>query len=217
MEHQKETIDCFVTNALPKPNLEETVEVTKEYPKEKQPEKKESLLDSVFSLLKTMLVSLIVVNVIAHFIWMPVIVSGNSMYPTLEDKAIGFSNLIGYRLSSLKRFDIVVVSMEDSDRLLVKRIIGLPGETISYKDEQLYINGEKIEEDFLDEAYKASYDVFTRDIEEITLKEGEYYCLGDNRPVSQDSRYYGPFNKDHIVSKGILILYPLNQFGFKSW
>ncbi len=181
-------------------------------------ENKPSLMKEIFSFLRDVIISLIIGLLLIHFVIRPVQVEGSSMYPTLQNRAIGVSNLLGYRMDGIKRFDIVIIYEEESDKYLVKRAIGLPGETISFKNGKLYINGEKTPEDFLNSSYKDSYNgVFTDDMEEITLGEDEYFCMGDNRPHSTDSRYYGPFKRDKIISKGIMILYPLNQFGPRNW
>ena len=179
---------------------------------------KDLLKRDIFDYCKTLLISLVSVYLIVHYIFLPVQVKGTSMYPTLEDKALGISNKIGFTLNGLKRFDIVIIHMDDNNNYLVKRIIGLPGETISYKEDKLYINGEYVEEPFFDESYRSSSShPFTNDFEEITLGENEYYCLGDNRPSSRDSRYYGPFLKEQLSSKGVFIFYPFSKFGVKSW
>lgn len=127
------------------------------------------------------------------------------MYPTLHDGDRGFSFIITRNIN-IERFDICVVDGDDIDYLLVKRVIGLPGETIEYIDNKLYVNGEYIEEDFL------SQEVNTYDFS-ITLGENEYYCLGDNRENSNDSRHYGAFKKEEIKSTKFFIYYPFSDFG----
>ena len=83
----------------------------------------------------------------------------------------------------------------------------MPNETIEYKDNKLYVNGEYIAEDFLS-------DVTTDDLR-IVLGEDEYFCLGDNREVSKDSRYYGAFSKNDIDSLKMLVFYPFTEFGVR--
>ena len=78
--------------------------------------------------------------------------------------------------------------------------------------------GEMMDEPFLDQAYVESCgQYFMSDVSDITLGDDEYYCLGDNRPASSDSRYYGPFKKENIRSKGVLILWPFADFGLHTW
>ena len=115
-------------------------------------------------------------------------VNGSSMYPTLEENDTGFALRTNLSLKKINRFDIVIINYVD--RYLVKRVIGLPNEKIEYKDNKLYVNGEYVEENFIK-------DTLTEDLQ-INLGDNEYYCLGDNRQFSVDSRVHGPFTKDMI-------------------
>lgn len=165
-----------------------------------------------------LVICMAVVLVVTNYIVTPVQVKGSSMYPTLEDGSLGFSNIIGYKISGIRRFDVVVVYLEEKNEYLVKRVVGLPGETVSYKDGQLYINNEAVDEPFFDKDYRDSYgSAFMSDVDPVTLGDDEYYCLGDNRPHSSDSRYYGAFKKEDIRSKGIFIYWPFSDFGVKTW
>ncbi len=161
--------------------------------------------DFLFDLLKDILISLIIIIILINFVAIPVRVDGTSMYPNLKDGDFGFSGIfttwLGY-----DRFDVVVIDSAKAEDRIVKRIIGLPGETVTYKDNQLYIDGEAVDEPFL------SDDVYTDDFT-ITLGDDEYFVLGDNRTVSRDSRYYGPFSSSEIIAKGVLTLWPLSSFG----
>ncbi len=180
--------------------------------------KQETFLEGVWDFIKTLCVSMIVVFLITNFIARPIQVIGTSMFPTLQPNSIGLANILGRRTAGLKRFDIAIIYVNEKKDYLVKRVIGLPGETVSYQDGTLYINGEAMDEPFLDEAYpEGRGSDFMTDVEPLTLGAEEYYCLGDNRPASRDSRYYGPFTEDSIVAKGALILYPFSEFGVKSW
>lgn len=181
-------------------------------------QKKTGWKAEVLDYAKTIVITVVVVGLLSKFVIKPIRVEGSSMYPTLVDQDLGVANVLSVELGDINRFDIVIIHLQDPDEYLVKRVIGLPGETVSYKDGILYINQEAVEEDFLDESYKKEWGtVFMSDVEEITLQEGEYYCLGDNRPASKDSRYYGPFDKSQIVAKGAMILFPFSDFGLKSW
>ena len=117
-----------------------------------------------------------------------IIVSGNSMYPTLKDKQV-------VRVSKIKeisRFDIVIAKKHDN-YLIVKRVIGLPDEKIEYKDNHLYINDKPVTEDFID-LYLTKTQDFT-----YTLKDNEFFLLGDNREYSTDSREHGAFKKEELL------------------
>lgn len=208
-----------VIERLTNPEITEEKQKTIHQDRQEEPKKPEpSATNEVFSFIKDLIICMISVFLITNFIVRPVQVKGNSMYPTLHDESIGFSNTLGYHISEIDRFDIVIVYIEEKNEYIVKRVIGLPGETISYSNGNLYINGEYTEEPFLDESYVESYGSgWMSDVAEITLGDDEYYCLGDNRPRSSDSRYYGPFKKDEIKSKGIFILWPFSYLGVKTW
>ncbi len=144
---------------------------------------------------------IIAVILIRTFIITPVRVDGASMDQTLEDGQI----LLLYKLSNIDYGDIVVLDEEKEGEIIIKRIIGMPGDTVSIKDNTVYVNGEELEEDY---AYGE-----TSDYEEITLGDDEYFILGDNRPISKDSRYFGPVKEDEIIGKVIFRLWPFNKFG----
>lgn len=129
------------------------------------------------------------------------------MYPTLQDGDRGFSFIITRNIA-INRFDICVIDSKKADKLIVKRIIGLPNEKVTYKDNKLYINDEYVEETFLGD------DVYTEDFE-VILGDDEYFCLGDNRSVSRDSRYYGAFNKAEIKSTDFFGYFPFSRIGAK--
>ena len=180
--------------------------------KEKTDFKKETV-----SFIKELVICFLLVYFMKSFILMPVQVRGESMIPTLKNGELAFSNLIGCRISGLRRFDIAIIRIDEKDEYIVKRVIGLPGETLSYADDQLYINGEPVDEPFFNEEYRSQFDEFTEDIEPVTLKEDEYFCMGDNRVNSTDSRYYGPFKKEQISSKGLFAFWPFSEFGVHTW
>lgn len=175
-----------------------------------------SATKEIISFIRYVFILFVAFAIVSNFIVLPIQVQGSSMYPTLEDHSSGFSNLIGKEMGSISRFDIVIIKI--SNKRIVKRVIGLPGETVSYQKGMLYINGEQVAENFLNQSYVEGYGgTFMADVAPITLGENEYYCLGDNRPRSSDSRRYGAFHKEDITSKGVFILFPFDQFGVKNW
>ena len=153
------------------------------------------------------------------------------MESTLQDKDNILVEKLSYRFGDPKRFDIVIFYhffddefAEDGEKVVhdktdeesydfyVKRIIGLPGETVQIVGETIYINGEPLEENYGKDPI--TYEGVAE--EPIKLGEDEYFVLGDNREVSQDSRYeeVGNIKKDLIVGKAWLRLYPLKKIGF---
>lgn len=162
------------------------------------------------------IVIIIVVVLIRTYIVTPVIVRGDSMYNTLEDGEVLFLSKITYRMEDIKRYDIVVVEDFDDD-LIIKRVIGLPGDKIEYIDGTLYINGEVTEDEYSDYVMD-DFDV--NSICEITdiecdgvIPEDMYLVLGDNRRISADSRVKGLIKKEQILGKTIFRIWPLNKIG----
>ena len=177
--------------------------------------KKQGIKYELLDLLKTFIICFIAVFLLTTFGVKPVRVDGRSMYPTLEDGEVGLMNVFSAKFTDIDRFDVVVAYNEESGENWVKRVIGLPGDTVYAKDDVVYVNGLPIEEPYLDTDYvnqiRERGDYFTQDFDKITLGEDEYFLMGDNRVVSYDSRRVGPFKRDDIKGKGIFILYPFDK------
>lgn len=177
--------------------------------------KNDRFLDILKSFIQSFMFSLVLVIIITQLIVRPVRVEGLSMYPSLNDKELGFSNILSLRLKGVKRFDVVVIQLEDQNKFIVKRVIGLPGEEIEYKDETLYVNGEAIEEPFLENTFREQYldndAEFMVDFGPIQVAEDSYFVLGDNRPNSIDSRNYGLFHRNMIKSKDVVVIFPFKK------
>lgn len=151
---------------------------------------------------------IVAVLLFRHFLYSPIRVSGSSMEPTLYDADIMILNKIGYRINGLKRFDVVVVNYENEK--IIKRVIGLPGEYIEYKDDILYVNGEIVEESY---DRKITSDFSLEDLGIKTIPKDKYLVLGDNRPISKDSRMIGLIDINDIVGKAIFRLWPISKIG----
>ena len=167
------------------------------------------------------IIILLFILVIRLFIASPIKVQGTSMLPTLEQGDYMLLYKLKMKVKGLNRFDIVVVKLSDGD--IIKRVIGLPGETVKYevKEEEgetkgiLYVDGKVIEEEFLDNEAKTSTCIRENKLcgEGVTLGQDEYFVMGDNRKVSHDSRYIGPIKKDQIKGITELRLFPFTKFG----
>lgn len=192
------------------PDINEEVEEVK-----KKKPKKSGWKYELFDLARTFIICFIAVFLITTFLVKPVRVDGKSMYPTLHDEDIGIMNIISRKISGVNRFDVVIVYNENLHEDWVKRVIGLPGDSIYAKDDVVYVNGKAIEEPYLDNdhanAIRARGDHFTNDFEEVILGEDEYFLMGDNRINSSDSRVVGPFKGEDIVGKDVYVLYPFNN------
>ena len=162
------------------------------------------------------LIIIVVVIIIRSYIITPVVVRGDSMYDTLKDGEILFLSKIHYRVSSIQRFDIVVIRDLDGD-FIIKRVIGLPGDNVEYRDDVLYINGKKYDKRFTDDVTED----FT--LEEVCkihnvdcngkIPDGMYLVLGDNRDVSADSRVKGLIKRSQVQGKAIFRLWPISKIG----
>lgn len=184
-----------------------------------------TLGEDIIDFVKVFVISALVILVLINFVAYPVTVVGRSMRPTLENGEFGFTNKISVLLSkNVERGDVIVATIKDSEsgetEHWVKRIVGLPGETIKCKNEKIYINGKVLDEsDYIDEDYKQSmideFGYFNMDFAEVTLGEDEYFVMGDNRPYSKDSRYsdVGPISSSQIFGKGVFVLYPFKEIG----
>lgn len=150
------------------------------------------------------IVILIIVILIRSFLITPIKVNGQSMYDTLTGDEI----MLLYKIGEIKRYDMVVADLivdGKKDDTLIKRVYGLPGETIKCENGNIYINDHKI-----DDPYATNE---TEDFEAVTLGEDEYFLLGDNRTISMDSRIIGPVHRKDIEGHTNLIIWPFNKFG----
>ena len=140
-------------------------------------------------------------------------VDGSSMNPTLEDGDNLWVDKLSYRFGNPKRFDVIIFNY-DEDTTYVKRIIGLPGETVRIdQDGHIFINDQLLKEDYGKEVILPTN--LGRASQPVVLGEDEYFVLGDNRNNSQDSRWadVGNVNRKDIVGKVILRIYPFSKFG----
>lgn len=192
-----------------------------------------TLLEDILGFIKVFVVSAIVILLFVNFVAHPVRVDGRSMYPTLKDGEFGFTNVGGVLFNGVERGDIVVVTMEENGQKThwVKRVIGMPGDTVCCVNDIVFINGKVLDEtQYIDPDYRQScVDKFgyfnkvpnadntdVQDFEEVELGDDEYYVMGDNRPYSKDSRYVGPVKKSQLFAKKMLVLLPISDIGVKN-
>ena len=157
------------------------------------------------------------VILIRTFLFTPIKVNGTSMVSTLHNGDTMILNKINSKVSTIKRFDIVVVKTNRS--YLIKRVIGLPGENIKYEIKEntgiLYINGKRVKEEFIDDDVKLNTcnndSMLCKD--GITIPSDNYFVMGDNRGDSIDSRIIGVIDKKNIRGTTNLIIFPIKHFG----
>lgn len=209
--------------------MEEKNGMKQEEIKQEEVKKVVSKRKKIFSIIgELMIYAMIIVScafLIPNYVVAKTVVSGESMENTLKDKDVLLVEKVSYRLDDPERFDMIVFyhfwdnnnpdkKDKDAYEFYVKRVIGLPGETVQIKDGTIYINGEALEEhygkDVIAEEGRAS--------EEITLGEDEYFVLGDNREVSIDSRSeeVGNVKKDWILGQVCARVYPFDKIGILS-
>ena len=196
----------------------------KEDKKGKKAKKKKTVGQEILSWVLTLLAAVAIAATVRYFVFEPVRVDGHSMDTTLADKEVMLVTKPEVLLGKLKHGDVVVVRFPDrftqatlrlgapidislsSHTLFVKRLVGLPGDVIAVQGGHLYLNDQPVDEPYIDE------DKFGgRDFARYTLKEDEYFVMGDNRANSNDSRSVGPLSYDMIVGHAKMVLLPLGS------
>ncbi len=183
--------------------------------KEQEPEVIEPKKPFIKDLLSTLL-SLVIMAGLAlaflNYVGSRVSVEGTSMYATLDDRDQLIEDMFTYRfLREPKRFEIVIFKLKnDPDTHYIKRVIGLPGETVQIINSEIYINGEKLEDPYDQDMYYLAGSAENP----VVLGENEYFVLGDNRINSIDSRYaVGKVNRSQITGRAVFRIWPLKSFG----
>ena len=190
--------------------------MSKEDNKEEAPEQEQSIWRSLGGTLLYLLVIVLLTWVIVTFVGQRTKVDGHSMEPTLSDGDNLIVDKLSYRFRDPERYDIIIFPGPEEfgqHPYYIKRIIGMPGETVQIKDGKVYINDKELKSDVYGITDYIDYPGIAE--EPITLGDDEYFCLGDNRPVSQDSRYeeVGPVKRSIIVGKVWIRIWPLTKFG----
>lgn len=170
---------------------------------------------------KALLVAFALAGLIRYFLFTPIVVDGESMMPNLKDGDRMIVNKIGYDIGEPNRYDIVVFhAPENKD--YIKRIIGLPGDHVAYRNDQLYINEKPLDEPYLKsnkEDLSEGEGTLTEDFtleertEETIIPEGYVFVMGDNRRNSKDSRIIGLISMDEMIGKTSVVFWPPNEIG----
>lgn len=167
------------------------------------------LLDTV----QTLLIVFAFFLVIYIFFFRPFQVSGNSMHATFLNKEYILTNLITLRLGKPKIGDVVVFKApNDPEKDYIKRVIGTPGDTVSIRDGEIYVNGQLLDQSkFLEHGEKTYGGAFLREDEAITVPEDSYFVIGDNRSGSSDSREWGFVPFESLIGQSFLVYWPLDK------
>lgn len=160
--------------------------------------------ESAWGWIISIAIAVVVALIIRSFVFEPIMVKESSMLPTLhEDQSMGVEKVSRY--SSLpSRGDIVIVTEPDNGETLVKRVVGLPGDTLEVKNSTLYVNGQPQSEPYVS---KTPYN----DMKPVTVPVNSIFVMGDNRVVSKDSRFFGAVNRNAIIGHALFVIWPFNE------
>jgi signal peptidase I len=164
-------------------------------------------------LLQTILLAASIFLVIYIFFFRPFQVSGESMYPTFKNKEYILTNIIAVKMNlPINRGDVIVFkSPTDEDKDFIKRVIGIPGDSVSIEQGFVYVNGKQVDEsDYLSEDVRTYGGSFMKDGESVIVPDGNYIVMGDNRPFSSDSREWGLLKAEEIIGKSFFVYWPVN-------
>lgn len=177
------------------------------------------IVNFVLDSIQALVLALSVFVLLYLFIAQPNQVNGQSMMPNFEDKAFLLTDKISYKTKDPKRGDIVVFKAPPSEACsedeceYIKRVIGLPGETIMVKDDSVYINGNLLEENYLPDEFVTRAGSYLSLGRLVSIPVGEYILFGDNRSHSRDAREFGLVPKGDIVGRAIWVYWPPEFFG----
>lgn len=174
-------------------------------------EQPRSTLIATVAWFRDLMLSVLIAVLVILFLYRPVKVEGTSMMPSLYDQERLFINQFSYKfgIGDIKRGDTVVFWFpEDTTKSYIKRVIGLPGDTIEVDDGYVIVNGKKLVENYIPPEYRddRSYPLHT-------VPPGEYFVLGDHRVSSNDSRAWGFVPKNYIYGKAVFVFWPLDRMG----
>jgi signal peptidase I len=174
-------------------------------------EQPRSTLIATVAWFRDLMLSVLIAVLVILFLYRPVKVEGTSMMPSLYDQERLFINQFSYKfgIGDIKRGDTVVFWFpEDTTKSYIKRVIGLPGDTVAVNDGYVIINGKKLTENYVPAEYRDD-----RSYPEHVVPPGEYFVLGDHRISSNDSRAWGFVPKNYIYGKAVFVFWPLDRMG----
>jgi signal peptidase I len=150
--------------------------------------------------------------VIMIFLYQPVKVEGTSMNPLLSDQERIFINKFVYRFEPIERGDVIVFWYPlDRSKSFIKRVVGLPGETVEIRSGKVYMNGRELPDQYVPTGYLDGSNYGPR-----RIPQGEYFVMGDHRDSSNDSRVFGPVPRQYIYGKAVFAYWPVDHFGSLS-
>lgn len=165
--------------------------------------------------IETVVIALAIFVVIYLFLVQPHQVKGSSMVPNFLDGEYILTDKISYRFNKPQRGDVVVFKApKDQEVDFIKRIIGLPGDTVELDNGKVSVNGENLAEKYLPDSFTTKPGAFLFNLTPVSVPEGQYFVLGDNRDHSSDSREWGFVTMEELVGKAWFIYWPVDKVGF---
>lgn len=177
-------------------------------------EPKTSLKSHFIELFQTLVVFAAIGTAIYWLVAQPHKVSGSSMFPNYKDGDYIMTDKISYKISEPRKGDIIVFkNPRDENQDFIKRIIAQPGDRISVSGGKVFLNGQLLNEPFLNSSVTTNPGSFLREGEEIEITPNHYIVFGDNRPHSSDSREWGFISKNEIIGKVFFRYWPVDKIG----
>ena len=170
-----------------------------------------SAINQLATWIRDLFISVVLAILVILFLYQPVKVEGTSMMPALVDQERIFINKFVYRLGigDIQRGDMVVFWFPmDPSKSYIKRVIGVPGDTVSVSDGTVLVNGRPLEEPYVLEQYRDH-----NSMPPFKVQEEEYFVLGDHRTSSNDSRSWGPVPRRYIYGKAVFVYWPVDKMG----
>lgn len=184
-------------------------ETTQPAPVEPETSKLNATVSHLRLWVRDILISIAASFMIITFLYQPVRVEGTSMQPQLRDQDRLFINKFVYRFEKISRGDVVVFHYpRDPEKSYIKRVIALPGDSLRIDAGRVYVNGERIDEEYIPRTYRDS-----RSMPEIVIPANQYFVMGDHRSISSDSRDFGPVARDLIYGKAAFVYWPADDLG----
>jgi signal peptidase I len=169
--------------------------------------------------IETIVIALSIFLVVYLFFMQPHQVNGQSMVPNFQSGEYVLTDKISYKVGEPQRGDIVVFHAPEAAQCpkgtgcdFIKRILGIPGDTVKVENDRIYVNGVALEEPYIPEDFETLPGAYTKG-KTVTLSANEYFVSGDNRPYSSDSRAWGPITKSDIVGRAFFRYWPLDKAG----
>lgn len=178
-----------------------------------------SLGSFLLEFIQSIVLALSVFVLIYLFVAQPNEVKGNSMYPNFLDKEYLLTDKLSYQFGDPKRGDVVIFKAPASEACsaegceYIKRVIGIPGDSVMIQSGEVYLNGELLDQSFLPDGIVTEIEEYMEEGIEVIVPEGQYLCFGDNRPNSKDGRAFGPITRDSIVGKAFFKYWPISSIG----